>query len=600
MRGEGLAWRHQEDVVGVMEPLADRTLRWALALIDPPRAERLIAPAEKPDPGALVALLERQKVPLLSLHGPLALRLQVAGPAWGEAVAREQGSYDAQRAEFARVLGALARGGVPGLLIKAVGCPPSFPYRSDNLDLLVPAPASAQVGRLLLELGYVEVRNVEEPAKFLFRRFAGGQSVGTVHLHERVGWGTGFMDEAGLWRRARPAPDDPELLIPGPGDALLITLAHAFYEDKRFSLGDLQRLLCCLRGEGLDWAEVAAVARGRGWYVGYLAAAALVAGAEKAHYGDTLWPDDVLAAARELPAWARRGLNPQGEPPWRVPFARSKRHYFHKLAADRALSGRAKLADGVRHAAAGLKRKLGVRSQRPFLVALHGVDGSGKTAQAEALVAAFGTCELRARRSWRRLASSPLSGRIIGWARRLAGGAPRASGGPEERLAARRRQLRSPLLRAGFTWLSALDLWLGYLRQVAWPLWRGQVIVADRYVLDAAAELGQLLGHPAPERLVAVRLLRALSPRPHLACLLEVPPELAASRSSVAESAGLLAEQARTRRRLAALWGVRVVDGSRPFIEVSAEIERDALRCYYAGFRTVLNAVFLTNPRRRG
>ena len=201
---------------------------WVAALVDPSRAEAVFNPARSVDGQALISLLRKHKVPLLSLAGgPLAGRLEELTPAWGQALAEERREFAAQRAEFATVQAALDAAQVAGMLIKAVGIPPSLPYRSDNLDLLV-HPEDAQRARRALEgLGYVELRNVEEPAKFLFRRFVAGRSVGAVHLHECVGWGTGFMDEEGLWWRARPAPDDPTLTIPGPTDALLITIAHA-------------------------------------------------------------------------------------------------------------------------------------------------------------------------------------------------------------------------------------------------------------------------------------------------------------------------------------------------------------------------------------
>ena len=593
----------------VAEIATRRTLlRWAAALIDPARAEALLGPSEGVDGGALAELLQRNKVPLLSLAtGPLAGRLESAGPAWAEAVAAEEREFAAQRAEFACVQVALREEGIPHLLIKAVGCPPNFPYRSDNWDLLIRPQDTPRVRCLLEGLDYVELRNVEEEQKYIFRRFAAGRSIGVVHLHERVGWGTGFMDEGLLWSRARPAPEDESLLIPAPGDALLITLAHAFYEDKRISLGDLQRILWCLRREVVDWPRVKEVAVQRGWYPGYLAAVALAARAERDLYGETLWPPAVLEAVRaELPAWARSGLEPllqeaMDAPPWRVPFRYSKRHYFHKLAADRMLPVCQKLSDAIVHVGGGLKRKLHVHSQRPFLVAFSGVDGSGKTAHIEALLKVIELCELQGCRSWSRLASSPLSARLLAWGRRLSGQVQRGGQAlpPQERLAARRGQLRSPLLRAGFVWLMALDLWLGYLRQIVWPLWRGRIVLADRYILDAAAELGQILNHPAPQRLWAIRVLRFLSPRPHQAYLLEVPAQVAAARSATAEAPELLAEQAALQRALAAEWGVVVVDNSQPFDLVGGRLARDILRPYGRDFRTALNGLFFSNPKRR-
>jgi thymidylate kinase len=114
-------------------------------------------------------------------------------------------------------------------------------------------------------------------------------------------------------------------------------------------------------------------------------------------------------------------------------------------------------------------------------------------------------------------------------------------------------------------------------------------------------ELGILREDPVFERTLdtTMRLLRALSPRPQCAYLLQVPAEAAAQRSAAPEDAALLAEQAALRSKIAAAWGVQIVDNSAPFDEVSAGITRETLRRYYRDFRTLRNMIFFSNPKRR-
>ena len=79
--------------------------------------------------------------------------------------------------------------------------------------------------RVLLELGYVEMTNAEEPLKWLFHRFVGGRTVSQIHLHARVTIARsaiGFLLEEELWRRAQQAPDDPWVQAPGREDVVLI------------------------------------------------------------------------------------------------------------------------------------------------------------------------------------------------------------------------------------------------------------------------------------------------------------------------------------------------------------------------------------------
>jgi hypothetical protein len=75
-------------------------------------------------------------------------------------------------------------------------------------------PAQGEAARdTLRELGYVELRHIEEPQKYLFRRFRAGQSVSAIHVHEQVGWLVGFMDEGALWARRIVSGDDATVTI---------------------------------------------------------------------------------------------------------------------------------------------------------------------------------------------------------------------------------------------------------------------------------------------------------------------------------------------------------------------------------------------------
>ncbi|MDH7489580.1 MAG: hypothetical protein QHH80_08730, partial [Anaerolineae bacterium] len=154
--------------------MSGRELRLAVFLSD--AGAKPVNPNDwaQADMDALVACLRRNKVPLLS-----ARRVRPDLPIWGvppfaEALAQEQASLDRQRSEYLKVRDALASLGVPCVLIKSAGIAPSFPYRSDNVDLLVPPESELAAAQALYGLGYVELRNIEEPRKFLFKRFVGG------------------------------------------------------------------------------------------------------------------------------------------------------------------------------------------------------------------------------------------------------------------------------------------------------------------------------------------------------------------------------------------------------------------------------------------
>ncbi len=580
--------------------MSGRELRLAVFLSD--AGAKPVEPDDwaQADAGALVVCLRRNKVPLLS-----ARRVRPDAPLWeapplAEALAQERAGLERQRGEYVRVRRALESLGVPCALIKSAGIAPSFPYRSDNVDLLVPPELELTAAKALYDLGYVELRNIEEPRKFLFKRFQGGAEASAIHLHTQVGWGTGFLVDEWLWERVRPSADDPDVSILGPEDELLVTLAHAFYEDKEFKIWDMVKARHCLGDARFDWDYCARQAEERGWLQGLNVILGHVSRAEAAWFADTRIPNAVPSRLppAPLPAVDMEAL------PVRVAFAYSKRFYFAKVARDRRLPAAQKCDDAIRHALAGVRRKWNVRSQRPMLVAISGVDGAGKTAHAEALQAAFARCDIRARIVWTRGASSPLTDALIRVGKRWLGGASSAPvggiGGAPDAWQRRAALWRRPLVRRVWPWVIALDLWGQYLARVAWPLLRGWVVIADRYVADAQAEVAAYLeaageGHVPP----ALRLLERLSPRPAVAFLLDVPPNVAASRKTGQESEAFLAGQAAWYRRLAQARRWHVLDAAQDLEAISGETVRLTLLRYYRRYRTFVNGLFLFNPRAK-
>ena len=94
-------------------------------------------------------------------------------------------------------------------------------------------------------------------------------------------------------------------------------------------------------------------------------------------------------------------------------------------------------------------------------------------------------------------------------------------------------------------------------------------MVFDRGPLDLAVRMEVLYrSHVERQR----RLVRLAAPRPDLAFLLDVDPELSLQRKHDIWSPRQLGEQSSTYRTLAPRFGVRVLDGARPPAELAAEI----------------------------
>ena len=596
----------------------------AAYLAAPLRAPQQALPWETCNAQAVLRILRLNKVPLLGLHETDPSRPLLDDPLFQTARQVEAAQLASLRAEYKPVKEALASTGVADVLVKSVGLAPSFPYKSDNLDVLYRPEDVEQVRATLLALSYVELRNVEEPHKYLFRKFHAGRSVSAIHVHAHVGWMVSFLDEEALWKRCGPAPDDPLVSVPAPEDALLTTLAHLFYEDKRVVLQDLSRLEHCLRC-GVQWDEVYRIAAWRGWEDGLYAALLLCAYQERVLYGASLFPPDVLQrAARECPRWARAdvdGAQRQGarEASLRIPFAFSKAFFYRKLLRDPSRNAAQRAKDLLLHTGYGIKLRLHIHSQPRMLVTFSGVDGSGKTTQVEALQSAFQTCHLCVQRVWSRGGSAPWIGWLTG--RRPVGPqyggtfglhaprsqserSPRTTGlrdapsarAAEDKVRARQIRFRSPWLRWGWSWLTTIELLWEYAHSVTLPLWLGRVVIADRYVFDALADWAAYFHEESVEKRWAARLLRRLSPRPAMAFLLDLSPAEAQSRSSDGLPAEFLGTQAAAYQRLASLFGLQRLNAARGRDELADEIVPQVLRHYFANYHTLLNALFLKNP----
>jgi len=594
----------------------DRLARWAARLCDPipvrpegPPGDTATGP---PDLPALVALLQRNQVPLLGLNRTQTPAGFFDDPTVAAALAQESARLTRQRDEYAQVQATFAQAGIPAILIKAVAQTPVFPYTSDNVDTLVPADRARDARRLLRDLGYVWLRPIEEPGKTLFRKFHLGQEVSCIHLHERVAWGVKFLDERLIWQDYRPSPD-PAVAILAPTDILLVTFAHSLYENKRVKLWDLARVRLTLAQGEVDWARAKSVASQKGWLDGLYVCILLYDYLEQALYREGL-----LTPYREE-AWA--GLSPSDRGrlracleqtplhlPLPIPFILSKRLYYRKVFADRDRRASGKLYDLILNTANGVRLKAHIHSQPGMLFAISGLDGAGKTTQIKALEAAFRSAHLKTTTYWARGGASPLLRCLTRPLKALqyrnhsanptlSQPLPQPTGQGEGTAAVPiSGRFRHPLLRLGWTLVSGFDLWLRYTLRVTLPLLTGRIVLADRYVYDTLADWAILFDDPAAGEGFWGWLLTHTTPRPQRAFLLDVTPAQAARRQGETD-AGVRATQADIYRRLAQRYHLITVNGDREPAAVSDPIVRDAVQTYCDHYWTWINALFLINPR---
>ena len=276
-----------------------------------------------------------------------------------------------------------------------------------------------------------------------------------------------------------------------------------------------------------------------------------------------------------------------------------------RLAALRAAST-GPIARGAVYAAAREGRRTGPlraaaavldvpRPRRSRVLALSGLDGAGKSTQAQLVAVALGDLGVTTAACWSRMSSSSwlfrTDRRLAGHRRRLrarlaqrrpAGSAPVEK--PAEARAVRRLRLRYPWLTWCWAWMVAFDTVVAQrsaLRKVDRDV---EVVVCDRYRLDSLVHLSATYGRTV-DMTWQNRLVRALLPRPAAAVLLRLPATDAFARKRDEFTVEELDAHSRWYDRHAATEGVTVLDALADRVVLAEQIADEVLASLRGGLR---------------
>ena len=572
---------------------------WDPAPLEAYTSEQLLAAA---------VTLQSHKVSLMALrqtHGNSVLDTPLAA-----VIDEERSRYRREREEYEKIRLGFAGGGIDAMLFKSTGLFPSFHYLSANLDVIVPDGRARDARNQLKALGYVELLNIEEPGKFLFRRFPGDGSSFAFHLHEVVGWGVPFLDNEPLWAGARTPAEDPDILIPGPREALLVTIAHWFYEDKELALGNLFLTANALWEWEGTLCQASQLAADKGWEDGFWGGLQVFDRAWSDIMGTPFLSatrrnelDDGLRASSFVRDHVVARVRYGPDVPARLPFLRNKMSYYRKIALDPSRSFWRKIGDVVTTVLWAVRWKLHIRSQRGLLVSVSGCDGSGKTLQVQRLRGALDACDIRNRVIWSRGASSrgiaPFLrlGKFIASVRsRDASVQAGDSSGEAGRFEQRQRLLRRPFPRLAFATLFAIDLAWTYCVRTRLAMLAGNVVLCDRYVYDALVDYTLYTGCSLSELPASLRWLERASPRPHVPVLLDVDPDEALRRKPEEGDTGHLARARETFVGLAHDRNLLVMPADHSADEVQSRTVGAVLNAFYDRYGTLCNKLLCSNP----
>jgi dTMP kinase len=241
----------------------------------------------------------------------------------------------------------------------------------------------------------------------------------------------------------------------------------------------------------------------------------------------------------------------------------------------------------------GVRLKANVRSQPSLLVTFSGIDGSGKTYQAQTLMVFLYFCGLKVHYFWNRAGTSIFMTLFNTAGKALLGKRIKIQGKPG--VAGRRERLRNPVIRFIWSYVAAADILISYFLQVRLPLFFGRIVVCDRYIFDAAAEMEcSLMPNDRLSRL-AIKLMLALAPKPDFAYLLDISEETYVQRRDDTDI-DYLRQQRKAYAELAQRYELRIKRTDQGTDRVTNEITSEVITPYFDNFKTWLNGIFISNP----
>jgi thymidylate kinase len=542
------------------------------------------------NPAAVTEILRLNAMPLAYLRGkggPVLSPLLESVEFTAE-LGKHQKKYDQWKEAFGAVKDAFLSNGVKYLFIKS---PSLFPYTSGNLDVMVKEQDFGKAGDLLEQNGFIELKNIREPHKYLYKRFDRGKEIVAIHLHNRVFWGATFIDPDSAWLRANGRLLDDVVFPLSVEDCLLTTFAHSFYENSAIRLLDLCVVKHLVDSGEVDWPYARDTARGYKWEDGFHLSVIAYARLHDAVFGGPLFPQAILNDARRFTG--RRILlrkavqnldNAKPAMPFYLPLLTSKLLAYKKILLSSEFGGMhrrilnlAKLLLEVL-----LVHILKLNPQKGMLVALSGMDGSGKSAHVHALVEAVHACGLNTHYLWTRAGSQR---GFLSLTKILSRRSTASSQSGNEGVGVGRFQRTSRLLSARWRlipWkiVNVVDYCVFYNLMLRVRLLKRQIVVCDRYVPDIFVDLHSYV-QERPNR-IWLKLLSCFLPRPTLSILLTTPVDIALRRSSDAECMDFIQRQAEVYAQTQELLQLTVVDnGHREFREVCNELTAKVLHQYY-------------------
>jgi len=397
--------------------------------------------------------------------------------------------------------------GVEIIFIKSLN---DFPLDSHNFDILVKEQDLVRARECLKDLGFKELVRLQEPFKVFYRRVDCDTTISTIsiHLHTRVAWeGVNFVDSDKLWDKHREIRiDDVTVGFPSSEHHLLITSAHAFFENQRLSLCDLMYMVEAIQsGNRIDWNYIVDWCITDHWFKAFYAFLQMADHAYTSLYEKRLVEQNVYMILAKKGSIARDGLSKkliyQFEKtkglPIKIPITNVALSFSHKVFRTQGKSLFEKIGKVSSSGWHYLKRRVPLSREFPtFLICFSGQDGTGKTTHAKCLQSEllktihmmndeFAERDLKTKYVWSRGIGSTIDP-LLSIIRVLLLGSKSPRMG--EYVSKRETLLNMKSIRNIWAHVTLADEALQLLIKVRLPLFFQQNIISDRYIYDALVD----------------------------------------------------------------------------------------------------------------
>jgi len=317
--------------------------------------------------------------------------------------------------EYLEILRLFNEKNIQFVLIKASNC---LPLDSDNFDILVQKADLLRLIDLLTHMGFVEVIKAREPFKILLRCVKGGKDYLALHLHTRIGWeGIEFLSCNDVWKKYRRLTiQDVEVGFPAPEHHVLITLAHAFFENQCLKLSDILYLADSLmNGSGkIDWGCMRSWVKINRWTIPFFSMLEISNHIYNEIYGEELTPDHVwkeymlekkkLLNMFEMVVKALKvNIDYRNPLPLQIPLIIPVVFFMRKMLTEPGFSINRRFMSVAYETCEFLIRRFGLKGEGfPSLLVFTGADGTGKTTHAKTLIGELTRRGIKAKYLWSR------------------------------------------------------------------------------------------------------------------------------------------------------------------------------------------------------